>query len=200
MVPWLFRWDISKPTIYVTVEGKVVPLFNPKVTNCSCDRFIMLFRIKKHTDIKWWVAAVRVLPSLRMFLLLIFYFYKLYHDYCVGFVTFVHVYLFLAISDYYFSRLWTNYRSLISLCGCRSATICLVQARVECETYTHACMHTYIHAYIYTYIHTYIRTYVHTHIHTHTYTHTHTHTHTHTYKLQNTNSTTAHAIKRKRHT
>ena len=58
-------------------------------------------------------------------------------------------------------------------------------------------MHTYIHAYIYTYIHTYIRTYVHTHIHTHTYTHTHTHTHTHTYKLQNTNSTTAHAVKKK---
>jgi len=53
----------------------------------------MLFKIKKHTDIKLWGAAVRVLPSLRMFLLFIFYFYKLYHDCSVGFVTFVYVYL-----------------------------------------------------------------------------------------------------------
>jgi len=65
----------------------------------------MLFRIKKHTDIKLWGAAVRVLPSLRMFLLFIFYFYKLYHDYCVGFVTLGYVYVCLAILEFYFSRL-----------------------------------------------------------------------------------------------
>ena len=173
MVPWLFRWDISKPTIYVTVEGKVVPLFNPKVTNCSCDRFIMLFRIKKHTDIKLWGAAVRLLPSLRMFLLLIFYFYKLYHDYCVCFVTFVYVYLFLAISDYHFSRLWTNYRSLSVCTGVGVPPSVSSKSRRFLFYFLmwniHTYVRTHVHTYIYTYICTYI-TYVHSYIYIHTYT------------------------------
>lgn len=49
---------LRRPTEYLTLRGKTVSVFNPKVTNCSYGCFIILFRIKYHADIKPCIAAV----------------------------------------------------------------------------------------------------------------------------------------------
>lgn len=91
---------LRHPTECLTVEGKTVSGFNPKGTNCSYDCFIILFRIKNRVDIKPCIAAVLCGAVFKEVAFVSFlYLYKLYHDYYIGIVRFVTIYLFVLIAE-----------------------------------------------------------------------------------------------------